>query len=74
MRKKPPSAEERLEVVQERIRKTMFIPDYVSVVMEHKNHYKHMYKYGFDVNGKHYVRASCSAGQARVSTVIFVCE
>ena len=50
----------------------MYIPEYISVVMDSKKHYAHMYNEGFYFNGVHYSRFSCSASQARVSTVIFI--
>lgn len=62
---------ERLVQIKNRINRTMYVPDYVTVVMEHKAHYKHMFENGFWINGRHYMRLSCSAGQARVSTVVF---
>lgn len=65
---------ERIIFLQNKINNTMFIEDYISVVIEHKAHYDYMYKNGFVVNGKTYRRFSCSAGQARVSTVVFVNE
>lgn len=61
----------RLKEIKDKINRTMYVPDYVTVVMEHKSHYKHMFENGFWINDKHYVRLSCSAGQARVSTVVF---
>ena len=65
---------ERLKQVKDRINRTMYVPDYITVVMEHKAHYKQMFENGFWVNEKHYVRLSCSAGQARVSTVVFCAD
>lgn len=65
---------ERLKVVRDKINRTMFMPDYVTVVMEHKSHYKRMFEQGFVINGVTYKRLSCSAGQARVSTVVFCAE
>ena len=56
------------------IRDMTFIEDYITVVIEHKTHYDHIFKNGFIINGKRFVRLSCSAGQARVSTVIFCNE
>jgi len=52
----------------------MFIPDYITVVMEHPSHYKKIFKDGIIVNGNIYKRFSCSAGQARVSTVVLCNE
>lgn len=70
-RKNAPWIAERLCEVQDRIYRTMFVKDYVTVVMDHKNHYKHIFENGFTINGIEYRRLSCSAGQARVSTVVF---
>jgi hypothetical protein len=57
--------------IQDKINRTMFIEDYVVVVMDNLKQYDHLYKNGFIINGKEYKRLSCSASQARVSTVIF---
>ena len=65
---------ERQAQVRRKIWRTMYVPDYVTVEMEHKSHYDHIFEYGFKVNGKRYVRLSCSAGQARASTVVFCAE
>lgn len=59
---------------QDKINRTMFIPDYVTVVMSHPSHYKYIYKNGVIINGKTYKRFSCSAGQARNSTVVLCCD
>ena len=67
---------ERLDQIQNKINRTMFIPNYITVVMEHNQHYDEIYHNGFTVilDGveREYRRISCSAGQARVSTVAFV--
>ena len=60
--------------IQDKINRTLFHPDYVSVVMDHPKHYDYLYHNGFYINGEKYKRLSCSAGQARVSTVIFANE
>lgn len=60
--------------INRRINKMIFIPEYITIVMEHKSHYNYMYKNGVYINNKKYVRFSCAAGQARVSTVTFVEE
>lgn len=60
----------RIKELQEMIDASMFIPDYITVVMEHPAHYDYIYKNGITVNGGLYRRLSCSAGQARVSTVV----
>lgn len=60
--------------IQDNINNILFISDYITVVMEHPTHYKKIYNDGIIVNNKKYRRFSCSAGQARVSTVVLVCE
>ena len=70
-RKNTPWIAKRLREVQDKIYQTMYIRDYVTVVMDHKNHYRHIFENGFTINGIEYRRLSCSAGQARVSTVVF---
>ena len=52
----------------------MYIPQYITVVMENAKDYERMFKKGFIFNGKTYKRFSCSASQARVSTIVFVTE
>lgn len=56
--------------IQSKIDSMLFIPDYITVVMDELSHYKYIYKNGVKINGKTYKRLSCSAGQARVSTVV----
>lgn len=72
MKKLKPSKEnsERISQVQDEINRTLFIPDYIAVVIDHNSHYDYIFRNGLIVNGKLYKRFSCSAGQARVSTVI----
>lgn len=64
----------RLKQIRDKIYRTMYVPDYVTVVMEHKSHYDHIFEHGFENNGNRYVRLSCSAGQARLNRVVFCCE
>lgn len=61
---------EMFQTVQDKINRTMFIPDYVTVVIEHPSHYEYIFKHGLYINGHLYKRLSCSAGQARASTVV----
>jgi hypothetical protein len=56
------------------INEIMYIPEYITVVINHNAHYKDMYENGLIVNGKRYVRFNASAGQARLSTVVFIYE
>ncbi|MGL5434275.1 MAG: RNA dependent RNA polymerase [Lachnospiraceae bacterium] len=60
--------------LQDKINRTLFQEDYVTVVMDTASHYRHLFQYGFTINGNTYRRLSCSAGQARVSTVVFCRE
>jgi len=72
-RKNSKENSDRIFQIQNKINRTMFIPDYITIVIEHPSHYKKLFKDGLFINGKLYRRASCSAGQARVSTVVFCC-
>ncbi len=60
--------------IQNSIYSTMFVPEYITVVMQHPKHYEYIYQNGIIVNGKRYKRFSCSSSQARLSTVVFVDE
>lgn len=57
--------------IQDKINRTLFNPDYVTVVMDSEKQYDYLYHNGFYINGEKYKRLSCGAGQARVSTVVF---
>lgn len=59
----------RIEQIQAKINRTMFMPDYITVVMEDNIHYEKIFKDGILINNKTFRRLSCSAGQARESTV-----
>ena len=48
----------------------MEIPEYITVSMDDNSHYDYIFKNGIVVNGREYRRLSCSAGQARNSTVV----
>ena len=52
----------------------MFVPEYITVVMEHKAHYNYLFENGLQLNGKTYFRLSSSASQSRVSTVVLCDE
>lgn len=68
--KKTPAEITRLAKVQKDIYNMMFVPEYLTIVMEHPSHYEYIFKNGVKINGHTYKRISCSAGQARVSTVV----
>lgn len=62
---------ERLVYLKERIERTLYMPDFVLIEIEHPAHYKHLFYKGLRINGQEYRRLSCSASQARKSTVVF---
>lgn len=62
----------RIRELQQSIYNMMYIPEYITVQMETKKDYEKIYKNGFIFNGRTYRRFSCSASQARVSTIVFV--
>ena len=64
----------RISQIDKDIDNLLFIPEYVSVVIEKHSHYRHMIKYKLTINGKKYVRLLCGAGNARRNTVFFVQE
>lgn len=63
-----------IQQIQNQINHLMFIPEYITVVMEHPKHYEYIYQNGIVINGVKYKRFSCSAGQARISTVALCSE
>lgn len=76
IKKKKNSKDNRKKIkeLQDNIYKMMYIPEYITVLMESIKEYEKIFKKGFWFNGKLYKRFSCSASQARVSTVVFVEE
>lgn len=64
----------KISIVNTKIDDMLFIPEYISVVIEKDAHYKKIIKDGLFINGYKYVRLMCSAGQARVNTVILIRE
>ena len=64
---------ERIAELQNNITNMMFVPEYITIVMEHPSHYEYLYYNGLMLNNKKYIRFSSSASQSRVSTVVF-CE
>lgn len=61
-----------ISIINGKIDDMLFMPEYVSVVINNVNHYKKIIKNGLYINGYRYVRLMCSAGQARVNTVILI--
>lgn len=70
-RSNSPEISRQIREIQDEIDKMTYIEDYITIVMDHPVHYKDMFNKGIQINGKTYRRLSCSAGQARVSTVVF---
>lgn len=64
----------RIKELQGLIYEFMYVPEYITIVMEANSHYRRLFDKGLKLNGKKYVRMSCSASQGRVSTVVFVEE
>lgn len=56
--------------VQSEIDDMLYVKDYVTVVMESTKDYDYICENGVEINGKIYHRLSCSAGQARKSTIV----
>jgi hypothetical protein len=72
-----PHSQENVELIkniQAQINEMLFIPEYITIIMDHPSHYKYLYKNGLQLNNKKFIRFSSSAGQARQSTVVFVEE
>lgn len=76
LKKKPFTKEVKKEIsiINTQIDDMLFVPEYISVVIEDICHYQKIIQDGFFVNGYKYKRLMCSAGQARVNTVIFIRE
>lgn len=56
--------------VQSEIDDMLYVKDYVTIVMESTKDYDYICENGVEINGKVYHRLSCSAGQARKSTIV----
>ena len=58
--------------IESTIDQTLFVPQFISLVIDKKSHYNHIVDKHFVVNGREYVRMACGAGHARNNRVIFV--
>ena len=67
-------AKRQISIINSKIDEMLFIPEYVSVVIDDISHYRKIIRDGLYINGFKYVRLMCSAGQARVNTVILIRE
>ena len=63
----------KLKYLQKQIYKSLFIPEYVVITIESNKDYDYMFEGNLYINGKKYIRTSCSSAQGRVSKVVF-CE
>lgn len=73
IKKRKNTKENRIAIreLQNKIYDMMYIPEYITVVMDSVKDYERIFKKGFRFNGRRFTRISCSASQARVSTVAF---
>lgn len=62
---------EQFNIIQSKIYRSCYVEEYIIIVMDRDSHYEYMYENGLYINGERYDRLSCSASQARTSTVIF---
>ncbi len=62
---------EKIKEIKRKVIDMCYIPEYITIVVEENSHYDYMYKNGVKINGTPYYRLSVSAGQGRVSTVVF---
>lgn len=72
--KKEKNSKENIQTLQEtkqNIIDMCYIPEYITIVMEHDKHYEYLYNNGLVINDKTYFRISTSAGKGRSSTVTF---
>ncbi len=67
-------AKRQISIINSKIDEMLFMPEYVSVVIDDVSHYRKIIKDGLYINNFKYVRLMCSAGQARVNTVILIRE
>ena len=63
----------KIKYFQKKIYDALYIPEFVVVSIESLKDYDTMFDNGLYINGKKYIRTSCSASQGRVSKVVF-CE
>lgn len=61
----------KINELQGQVNEILFVPEIISIVMENKQHYRYLFRNKLKLNGREFRRFSCSAGQARVSTVLF---
>ncbi|MCA1021625.1 RNA dependent RNA polymerase [Halobacillus litoralis] len=60
--------------IESYIDETLYVPEYITIVIDSNKHYEYLFRHGLKLNNQIYRRFSCSASQARNSTVVFVDE
>lgn len=55
-----------------KINDALYIPEYVSIVVDNVSHYEYINQNSLIINNKEYVRLLCSSGGARHNTVVFI--
>ena len=56
----------------QKINDALYIPEYVSIVVDNTSHYEYINQNSLIINNKEYVRLLCSSGGARHNTVVFI--
>lgn len=64
----------KIKEINNEIRNLLFIPEIISVTTPKKRNYPKIGRDGFWVNGVHYRRFMCSAGQARTNRALFCAD
>ena len=74
IKKKPKSKEnaKKIASLTQNINDALYIPEYVSVVVDNVAHYEYINQNSLIINDKEYVRLLCSSGGARHNTVVFI--
>ncbi|MEX0598318.1 MAG: hypothetical protein WD512_17655, partial [Candidatus Paceibacterota bacterium] len=75
--KKLPHSKENSKEIQEKqdtLDEMMFVPEFITIKMIHKTHYRYLFNNCLTLNGVKYKRFNASASQARVNTVLFISE
>lgn len=63
-----------LKEINQQIDEMLFMPEYLILLIENKDHYRTIIQNGVKINGHKFVRLLCGAGHARNNTVVFIRE
>lgn len=76
LKKQPNTKENKVKIknLYNELDKLQFKEDYIVIKIDKKEHYKHMYKHGFKVNGISYRRLLCTVNGVKMGEVVFVSE